>query len=276
MKKLKYPLIVSDFDGTLLRSDERIADETISAIKAYQNAGGKFALCTGRTLASALPIVRGLGLTGLVACFQGSVVADIESGELVVDGYMERSGAVAVCRAIEEMGLHFHVYDTDEYYSNMDDAWLKHYERIVGVKAVLKEDEPLSAFVDKGAIKVRKILILLPPEERERVYNCLCAEFGEEYYVTYSAAFLVEITNRAYSKATALEKIAQYYSVLPEDTIAVGDSLNDMPMIERAGLGIAVGNAENALKSKANVALAYSNDDDAIGEIIRCYTGLEA
>ncbi|MBE7093236.1 MAG: HAD family phosphatase [Clostridiales bacterium] len=276
MKKLKYPLIVSDFDGTLLRSDERIADETISAIKAYQNAGGNFALCTGRTLASALPIVRGLGLTGLVACFQGSVVADIESGELVVDGYMERSGAVAVCRAIEEMGLHFHVYDTDEYYSNMDDAWLKHYERIVGVKAVLKEDEPLSAFVDKGAIKVRKILILLPPEERERVYNCLCTEFGEEYYVTYSAAFLVEITNRAYSKATALEKIAQYYSVLPEDTIAVGDSLNDLPMIERAGLGIAVGNAEAALKSKANVALAYSNDEDAIGEIIRRYTGLEA
>ena len=56
-----------------------------------------------------------------------------------------------------------------------------------------------------------------------------------------------------------------------EKTIAVGDNLNDLPMIERAGLGIAVANAEAELKARADVAFAFTNDENAIGEIIREY-----
>ncbi len=271
MKQLKYPLIVSDFDGTLVRTDGTIAKETLDSIEEYKNAGGHFALCTGRTLASALPIAKGLGLTGLVACFQGSVVADIESGCLVEDGYISQEGAVAVCRCLEEMHQHIHVYDTEAYYSNMDDRYLEEYERIVRVKAIVKTDEPLSAFIQRTGMRVRKIMVMVHPDQRAGIYECLTRRFGDEYYVTYSAAFLVEVTNRAYSKATALRRIAEYYGVAVEDTLAVGDSLNDLPMIEAAGLGIAVKNAETALKQRATVAVAYSNDENAIGEIIRKY-----
>jgi len=118
---------------------------------------------------------------------------------------------------------------------------------------------------------VRKLLILVDPSERDRIMNVLQEKYGKDYYVTCSAAFLVEVTNRNYSKATALAKIAEYYGLSLQQTIAVGDSLNDLPMIEAAGLGIAVNNAENTLKEKANVTLDASNDEDAIGEIIRKY-----
>jgi len=271
MQKLGYPLIVSDFDGTLSRTDETIAEETLAAIEEYKNSGGHFALCTGRMLVSILPIARELGLSGLVACFQGSVVADIESGNLVVDGYIPNSGAAEVCRTLEEMHAHVHVYDTECYYSNSDNEYLAHYERIVGVKAIMKTDEPLSVFIENSGIRVRKLLILVDPSERDRIMNVLQEKYGKDYYVTCSAAFLVEVTNRNYSKATALAKIAEYYGLSLQQTIAVGDSLNDLPMIEAAGLGIAVNNAENTLKEKANVTLDASNDEDAIGEIIRKY-----
>jgi len=271
MQKLGYPLIVSDFDGTLSRTDETIAEETLAAIEEYKNSGGHFALCTGRMLVSILPIARELGLSGLVACFQGSVVADIESGNLVVDGYIPNSGAAEVCRTLEEMHAHVHVYDTECYYSNSDNEYLAHYERIVGVKAIMKTDEPLSVFIENSGIRVRKLLILVDPSERDRIMNVLQEKYGKDYYVTCSAAFLLEVTNRNYSKATALAKIAEYYGLSLQQTIAVGDSLNDLPMIEAAGLGIAVNNAENTLKEKANVTLDASNDEDAIGEIIRKY-----
>ena len=271
MRKLSYPLIVSDFDGTLLRTDETVAEETYAAIEEYKNSGGQFALCTGRMLVSILPIARRMGLTGLVACFQGSVVADIESGELVVDGYMPNAGAAEICRTLEEMRAHVHVYDTYCYYANAQNEYLAHYERIVGVKAIIKADEPLSTFIRNSDIRVRKLLVLVHPSDRDRIMNALQEKYGKEYYVTCSAAFLVEVTNRNYSKATAVARIAERYGVSLKQTIAVGDSLNDLPMIEAAGLGIAVNNAEDALKSKADITLDATNDEDAIGKIIREY-----
>ena len=271
MEKLAYPLIVSDFDGTLLRTDYKIADNTLAEIERYKADGGHFALCTGRTLSSALLIAKDLGLTGLLACFQGSVVADIQSGELVVDGGLSSADAARICRLLEEMKLHFHVYDTYEYYSNADDEWLRHYESVVKVKARVIDNEPLSTFVERTMMPVRKVLVLVDPEKREGVYKAIAQRFGQEFYVTYSAAFLVEITNASYSKATALERIAEHYGVSVEKTISVGDSLNDLPMIQRAGLGIAVKNADKALKAAAKVVCDYTNDEDAIGEIIRRY-----
>lgn len=275
MKSIRYPLLVSDFDGTLLRSDETISEETLLAIEEYKAQGGHFALCTGRTISSALLVAKKLGLKGLLSSFQGSIVADIESGELLVDGCLPTDGAIEICRYMEELGLHIHVYDTYDYYSNMDDEWLAYYQRVSGVNGIVVDDLPLSKFIETKPMKIRKVLTLVAPSEKERVYQLLNKRFGEEYYVTYSAACLVEISSRIYSKATALEKIAQHYGVSVEETIAVGDSLNDLPMIARAGLGIAVQNADDRLKQEAKLVLAYSNDENAIGQIIKDYAMAE-
>ena len=75
MSKVKCGLIVSDFDGTLLSTKQTISDNVKNAINEYVAAGGIFAVCTGRMLASILPRVRSLGLKGLVAAYQGTVIA---------------------------------------------------------------------------------------------------------------------------------------------------------------------------------------------------------
>ena len=82
MNKINCGLIVSDFDGTLLSTRQTISDNVKNAINEYIAAGGIFAVCTGRMLASILPRVRSLGLKGLVVAYQGAVIADIESGKL--------------------------------------------------------------------------------------------------------------------------------------------------------------------------------------------------
>lgn len=268
LQKIKYPLIVSDFDGTLLRSDDSIAQETKDAINAYIKLGGRFCLCTGRMLQSIILKAKALGLSGLVSSFQGSVVADIQTGKVILDGGMEAKDAAEICRFCEELGQHTHVYSLDVFYSNKNNKALEDYQRITGIKGVVVDDQPLWKFTLEKGEKIRKILLLVHPSDRQKIFQALSDKFGKKYYVTYSAAFLVEISLKKYSKATAVQFMADYYGVDIKDVVAVGDSLNDMPMIQSAGVGVAMKNAEDALKAEADIVLEYSNDENGIGHLI--------
>lgn len=269
MRKIKYPLIISDFDGTLLRSDQTVAKETKGAIDSYRADGGIFCVCTGRTPSSILPRARALGLSGLVSTFQGSVIMDIETGKVLRDGYMLQEVAVSVCKLMEELGLHIHIYEIDEYYSNEAGESLAMYERISGVKGVVS-DMPLSKLIAEKSMKVRKILAIVPTEERQRIFDEIFSVYGKECYVTYSTDFLIEVSSKEYSKGTAVQFIAEHYNIPVEKTLAIGDSLNDLPMLKSAGVGIAVKNADRKLIEEI-CPYAYSNDENAVGKIIEEY-----
>lgn len=270
MQKINYPLIISDFDGTLVRSDGSVAEETRAAISAYTAAGGTFGICTGRMLTSILPRARELGLKGLVASYQGSVITDIESGALLVDGYIPAEEAAEICKAFEELGLHIHLYELDKFYVNRQDEALAAYEEVCRVKGEIVTGEPLSSFVLKKKPKIRKVLAMVEPEEKLKVYKTIAEKLSDSFYVTYSTAYLVEVTSRRYSKGTAVKFMADYYRVPVNRTLAVGDGLNDLPMLEAAGLGLAVKNADEALKNKVPF-FPYTNDENAIGRIIQTY-----
>ena len=111
MRKINYGLIVSDFDGTLLKSDGTISEYTRESIRKYLSDGGHFAVSTGRMPSGILPQVRELGLTGLVSCGQGSVILDIQSGKPVFECSMPNAVAVQVCEEMEKLGLQIQVYD---------------------------------------------------------------------------------------------------------------------------------------------------------------------
>ena len=74
MRKINYPLIVTDFDGTLVKADGTISEETKNSITEYIQNGGHFVISTGRMPAGILPRARELGLKGMLSCGQGSVI----------------------------------------------------------------------------------------------------------------------------------------------------------------------------------------------------------
>ena len=98
----------------------------------------------------------------------------------------------------------------------------------------------------------------------------LLEKFGSEFDVTCSAQVLVEVSPLNDNKGEALKFIASHYGVTMDSTVAVGDNLNDLPMIKQAGVGVAVGNAVRELKDAADI-VTVSNNDGAVAKIIEKY-----
>ena len=270
MKKLKYSLFVSDFDGTLVNEDGTISEENKKAIREYVENGGVFAVSTGRMPGGIIHRVRELGLKGYVCTFEGSVIMDIESEKTIVDGKLPPHIGIQVIQKMEELGLHIHAYGLWEYYCNMDDEPLRAYEKLIQKKAEVITDQPLSEYIRKNGITPYKILAIVPPCEIERVRQILEEEQFEGCCVTQSASSFIEVINSEYSKATALAYLAKSNAICIENTIAVGDQKNDLPMLTLAGLGIAVQNATEEIKDKV-VVCAYTNEQSAVAKIIENY-----
>lgn len=267
--KINCGLIVSDFDGTLIDDNGQIPKEVKEQIFKYIDAGGIFAVITGRMLRSILPRVRELGLKGLVIAYQGTVIADIETGKIIKSGGMSCEETAKICSYIEELGFNINVYNGDELYTDIEEGnvYLRRYEEIVGVKANNVEGK-ISRFVINNKLFCQKIACLVDQNDRAYLYGKLQQKFGDEYDVTCSAKVLVEVSPKCDNKGEALKYLANYYNIPIDKTVAAGDNLNDLPMIIAAGVGCAVGNAEKELLEAADF-VSVTNNEGALAQIIK-------
>ncbi len=267
MRELNYDLVISDFDGTLASSDDSISEENKRAIEKYREEGGNFVISTGRLHYSILKRARELGLKGLISCCQGAVIVDAIDGKRILDERLPFEATYKTCKKLVEEDKTFLIYDSEEFYANRRDEYVKIYESIVKETAIVMDGEKLLEFIEKNEFRSYKILVIVEPKENESVLNMMKDMNINGCSVTKSAEFLVEIINSKFSKGTAVEYLAKYYNTSIERTIAIGDQLNDLSMIEKAGLGVAVKNASDALKEHAFV-LDKTNDENAIKEVI--------
>jgi Cof subfamily protein (haloacid dehalogenase superfamily) len=269
-RELNYPLIISDFDGTLVGSDGNIPETNKESIKEYVKKGGTFVISTGRMHYGILPRVRELGLDGFVSCGHGSLIIDVKSGEIIFSKTIPVETTARICEKMEELDLHFNVYAQDEFYSNKTSERLLRYEKALNVQAVQVQDRPLSQFVREKGICAYNVLAFVTAEDNPWIMDVMSKCVFEGCEITKSSDTLVEAVNASCSKGTALAFLAERLGISTEKVIAVGDQWNDLPMIERAGLGFAVNNANDRLKEKA-IVLNRSNNEGAISEIIEEY-----
>lgn len=271
MTQLNAKLIVSDFDGTLITSDQKVLPEVQEAISRYVSDGGIFAVCTGRILASILPRVRALGLRGLVIACQGTVIADIQTGEYIRHGGLTPEQSSEICAAFEGQRQFVNAYCDDRFLTDIpaDNPYLKIYEAVTGVKS---EHVPtgLSQFILQNKISCQKVASLCTAEDRPALYKYMKDNFAHKYDVTCSADVLVEVSPLGDTKGAALKFLAAHYGIDIAETVAVGDNLNDITMIEAAGVGVAVGNAVAELKAAADF-VTVTNNEGAVAQVIKKY-----
>lgn len=265
----KHQMVISDFDGTLFRSDHTISEETKSVISNFVANGGVFVISTGRGLQSILPLARRFGFKGCISCFNGAVIADIETGKRIFERKHTVQDSCDICKILEDLGLYITALGIEKYYAQMRTPFLDNYEKVTATKACLS-GKVLSEFFEENLVECVKVVAIVAEESRDSLLAEVEKRLQDRFYVTSSAKWLIEICPKGVSKGTAVEFLANYYNVPIENVIAVGDSLNDLPMIRTAGLGLAVKNAETALKNEAEV-YPYTNDENAVARIIEEY-----
>ena len=265
----QYKMVISDFDGTLFRSDYTVSEKSKDIIQQFVENGGIFVISTGRSPQAILPIARELGLTGVVACFNGAMIVDIQTGKPVFERSHTVQDTVDICKLTEELGVYAIVLDREQYYAKEHNKYLDYYKKATLIDAVLS-NKPLSEFVQENSIESVKVNCIVEKEKREMLLTEIDARTEGRFYITSGSRHLVEISPKGFNKGTTVTFLADYYNVPIESIIAVGDSLNDLPMLKTAGLGLAVKNAEPTLKNEVKV-YPYTNDENAVARIIEQY-----
>ena len=267
----KYKMIVTDLDETLLQANGDLSLVNEQAIKRAINAGTIFVPNTGRAFDSIQPLLSQIGLINkrdnFVISFNGG--ATVENFKNNVQICHPLSDSVA--ERIFKIGLGFrgtsaHINTLDQMFAYGVGPDEKHYLQTRGVFYQNLSEPDIKQIGNRTIMKV--IFNHSDPEIRTKVHDAVLAELKGQVVATYSSNRYVEFNPFGVNKGTATLELAQKLGIKPSEVIAVGDNFNDLPMIEKAGLGICVSNGRDEVKKIANYVTEADNDHGAIAEII--------
>ncbi len=264
---MNYKAVISDFDDTLLRDDHTVSENTLKTIKDFENAGGFFAVCTGRMTKSALERARALGLEGYVCGYQGGTMADIKTGKLIIDERIPHELSVELLKEVSKLKRNkFQIYDGDRFITTPDNEYSKMYGKLTCVDPTFTDDT-LVDYTIKNKLSLNKVLVYIHPIQTKRLIRKFSKKFPTLHFVSSKKNFF-EITSEKATKGGMAKTICERMNIRREEMICVGDSLNDISMIKFAGLGACVDNARKEVKKIAN-HITLSNNDDGVAKIMR-------
>ena len=259
----KYKLVALDIDGTLIGRDEVVSPEVISTLAAAQAAGIKVCLATGRSYLEAAPIWRQLSLAEPhepMVLFGGALVSDPTSGRTLYNRTMSPDLARSFGQAMCEAG-YCAVVATDPWrhgvdYVRSDGGWGKEFlSRWLGRHPVNVRVVPrLSEAADlPPALRVSAVI---QSSEAPKLEAQLREQFAGQLtmHAIYVPAYdftVLECFSAGTSKMAGVTYVSQAWRIGAGHVVAVGDDVNDLAMLQGAGLGVAMPQASDAVKSSA-------------------------
>ncbi|MGN1400901.1 MAG: Cof-type HAD-IIB family hydrolase [Bacillus sp. (in: firmicutes)] len=272
--------IVSDMDGTLLNRKERISEENAKAIRAAQDKGIDFLIATGRSNVEAFAMLHEAGLKCPVLSLNGAVAHD-EGGNKLHSIKMDEEEYRKTRSILDDTDLHLEIYTSEGCFSldmdysiatlvdvlaaAMPGVSLKQIAKRVRERFELGHVKEIGDFDDLyhiEGIEFYKILAFSTDIEKlGRVASSLKKATGLS--ISSSGPENLEITAKEAQKGIAVEKYVQARGIGLHETMAIGDSYNDVSMFEKAGRPVAMGNAPNDLKKLCG-EVTLTNEEDGV------------
>lgn len=265
---MNFDMVVSDFDDTLLRDDATISRNTLDTIEEFTRRGGKFFICTGRMFKSIMLAGKKFGIKGLVSGFQGALIGNLETGEIIKEMPIPKDKAIERLRFLESKGYYIHIYDEKgNLFTNDYNDLSVIYEKWCGV-AVQPQKEKLSELVERTGFKVFKIIVADTEDRIASLYDEIESQNNGDFVYSISKPILLEIVYKGACKGSAVKYLADKFQIPLSKVMACGDSLNDMPMLKVAGLSIAVENGSDTVKNQVDF-ITKSNNEDGVAFAIK-------
>ncbi|MCL9783140.1 Cof-type HAD-IIB family hydrolase [Vibrio sp. S4M6] len=261
-----YKLVALDMDGTLLNERKEISQRTKDAISRAQSIGVKFVLASGRPLEGMLPYLEQLGIQGdnqFVVHYNGSLVTELGSGEVIYQQILSGKNAKEVHALAEQLKLHCHAFSlTQGAITPKENPYSQIEARVNGIKVT---EVDFDALEDEHPII--KAMIVDDESKLTNAIPQIPESFKKTYNVVRSSRHFLEFLNPKSSKGFALQAISNHTGIDIHQMIAVGDAENDNHMIELAGLGVAMGNAMDSTKEVADY-ITLTNEQDGVASVI--------
>lgn len=262
----EFELVLFDLDGTLLDPDRRVRPANAALIAELVAAGVRVGVATGRMPRSVRPFVDALGLNGPLLLLNGGMIWDVARAAPAHEERLPLADALAVLRIAAELGIHVNLYVDEELLIAERSATSVESERKDGVAQTAVGD--LAVWLQARGVAPYKLLLIQEQGAFEELERRALAVLQTPCTLVHSEPTYLEILPPGVCKGAALSAIERHYGIAPERVMAFGDNLNDLELVERAGLGVAMGNAHPALVAAADLTIG-PHDSDAIAELLR-------
>ena len=264
-------IFVTDLDGTLLTSDKKVSPKTKEALKAFIEAGNKFAICTGRDINSSLLVYNGLNLDlkgSYVVSYNGGQIYDVDKGETVFREGIPINKVRELLDMAKEYGLHVHTYNDQFILTENYNECVEFYRRVIKTPLIVAEN--IMPFVNVPPCKIICIE-LHDHEKQDRFRRAVLEKYSDMLDSMYSNAYYLELIPKNSGKGNALIRLRDMLGIEEGNVIAAGDGENDISMIKAAGVGVAMINAPENVQQEADIVTKADNDHDGLAEILLRY-----
>lgn len=269
---MNYKAIVLDLDGTLTNNRKEITKKTRAALMKAQLKGMRIILASGRPTYGIRPIADELEIEkygGYVMAYNGGCITEWHSKEVVFNQELAPTLVTSLYRAAKEgvEGFEILTYQGESIAAtDISNEYVKH-EAFINKMPLTQYDD----FVRQVQHPVNKCLIVGKPEKLAVFEKKIARELDGKCSVYRSAEFFLECVPLGIDKAASLSRLLPMIHISREETIAVGDGYNDLSMIEFAGLGVAMANAADEVKLKADF-VTKSNEEDGVAYVIENFS----
>jgi Cof subfamily protein (haloacid dehalogenase superfamily) len=274
---MKYKMLCLDIDGTLLNDDSLISDENLYALDKAKRKGIKIAYASGRIFQSVKELKGKLEIDTPFIGYNGAWIKDLETDIDFFHNPIPLKLAEEVADVVMRKKFHLNIYIDDKVYVFEKNGLTEYYYNSYGVSVEVVGN--LVSFLKKTKRPPTKMLVICetfkeekifcPPEEIKKTYLFFKEYFKGRLFVTESQGRHVEFLNYGVSKGDALKRLAGILDIKEKEVVAVGDGINDIEMLQAAGLGVAVKNAAWELKKVADRTINVSNNKHAIAETLK-------
>lgn len=264
---MKYKLLVLDIDGTLTNSKKEITKATLTALTNLQEKGIAVVIASGRPTPGIRHVAKLLNLAkygNFILSYNGAQIINCKTGEIIYQKVLPQKLIAPIYDAAITHGTGLISYEGNGVISATDiDSYMELEARINDIPIRRVEN-----FVNHVTFPVNKCLMTGEPAHLAIVEQELKHQFQNDLNIYRSEPFFLEIMPQNINKAYSLQKLLDRLGLTKDEMVCCGDGYNDISMIEYAGLGVAMANAQPAVLAAADYITA-SNDEDGIVQVIR-------
>ncbi len=256
-------LIFFDVDGTVLGSDGQYPPSVKQQMQRVQALGIKTAIASGRPPFACQFLFDELHLNASGLFYTGAMIFNPATGECLRDHTLERSTLARLLRQIKANDIYCELYSEGRHFvETACDITLTHAEHLRSVAHIAEFD----SFVHASAPSVHKLLVGVDENKHKGQLEALEAEFPRFIfaYARFPARpnwLFASVIAREANKANAFNWLLDHHKVGAEQVLALGDSDSDIPFLQMAGTGVAMGNAEHSVQRAANFVTKTADDD---------------